>query len=47
MPDRREDQVLHIWFFLSIGIICPVKFNLEVMYWKALATVATGNAEQL
>lgn len=31
----------------SIDIICPVKFNLEVMYWKALATVATGNTEQL
>lgn len=28
-------------------MICPVKFNLEVMYWKALATVATGNTEQL
>lgn len=37
-------------FYISgffIDIICPVKFNLEVMYRKALATVATGNTEQL
>lgn len=41
-----ERTKLYVSVF-SINIICPVKFNLEVMHWKALATVATGNAEQL
>lgn len=42
---NRENQVFYVsWLF--IFIICPVKFNLEVMHWKALATVATGNVER-